>query len=76
MEKLVGISLASNSYWSAGCTAYFENATLPNVATLGLTPAIPAMKKYVDLKSNNGEKVKAVMLEAALISISDQYKRS
>jgi len=40
------------------------------VATLGLTPAMPAMKKYVFLTSKRPEKVKALMLFAALISAS------
>ena len=66
--KLAGISLGSNSYCNATCTAYFAKVTEPRVATLGLTPAIPAIKKYVLVKSKRPEKVKAFMLFAALIS--------
>ena len=68
MVKLDGISRASNSYCNATCTAYFAKVTEPSVATLGLIPAIPAMKKYVVVKSKRPEKVRALMLLAALIS--------
>ena len=66
--KLAGISLASNSYCNATETAYLAKVTDPKVATLGLTPAMPAIKKYVLVKSNRPEKVRAFMLLAALIS--------
>ena len=66
--KLAGISLVSNSYCNATCTAYLAKVTEPRVATLGLTPAIPAIRKYVLVKSKSPEKVKAFMLFAALIS--------
>ena len=66
--KLAGISLGSNSYCNATCTAYLAKVTEPRVATLGLTPAIPAIRKYVLVKSKRPEKVKAFMLFAALIS--------
>ena len=66
--KLAGISLASNSYCKATETAYLANVTDPRVATLGLTPAMPAIMKYVLVKSNSPEKVRAFMVLAALIS--------
>ena len=66
--KLVGISLASNSYCNSTEIAYLAKVTDPKVATLGLTPAMPAIMKYVLVKSNRREKVRALMLLAALIS--------
>lgn len=70
MVKLSGFSLASNSYWRATWMAYLENATSPRVPCLGLTPPIPPMRKYVEVRSKAGERVRAVMVEAALISDS------
>ena len=46
------------------------NVTEPVVATSGLTPAIPATKKYVLVKLNTELKTRALMDEAALISDS------
>ena len=48
--------------------AYRAKATDPRVATLGFMPAIPAMRKYVLVKSKRGEKARAVIEAAALIS--------
>lgn len=43
--KLSGISRASNSYCRATWTAYRAKVTEPKVATSGLMPAIPPIKK-------------------------------
>lgn len=68
MEKFAGISRASNSYWSATWTAYLANVTDPSVASSGLTPPIPAIKKYVCDKSNLVDAMSAMIVTAALIS--------
>ncbi len=66
--KLAGISLASNSYCISTETAYLAKVTEPKVPYLGLIPAMPAIMKYVLVKSNRPEKVRAFMVLAALIS--------
>ena len=43
---------------------------LPAEAHSGLIPAMPAIKKYVCVRLKRGERTKAVMVEAALISAS------
>ena len=40
------------------------------VVTFGLMPAIPAIIKYVVVRSKRGELARAVIVEAALISAS------
>ena len=66
--KFSEISRASNSYCKATCTAYLANVTDASVAILGLMPPMPPTRKYVFRRSKCDDRVRAVMLAAALIS--------
>ena len=46
--------------------------TEPRVATLGLTPAVPAMKKYVDVRSNFPEYTNALIVDASFTDFLDK----
>jgi hypothetical protein len=50
--------------------AYLLKATSARVPYLGLMPAMPPMRKYVDFRLKRGQWTRAVMVEAALISDS------
>lgn len=73
--KLPGIYLASNSYCRATCTAYLAKVTEPSVATSGFTPEMPAMRKYVFVRSNFVEKARADTEEAAFISVAREFSK-
>lgn len=50
--------------------AYLQNATSPSVPYFGLTPAMPAIRKYVEVKSKSGDATREDIVTAALISDS------
>jgi hypothetical protein len=61
VEKFEGISRASNSYCRATCTAYLQKVTSSILAYFGFTPAMPAMRKYVDVRSNLSDQSKKIV---------------
>lgn len=70
VEKFEGISRASNTYCRATCTEYLQKVTSPILAYFGFTPAMPATRKYVDVRSNLPDAIKDDVVTAALISDS------
>ena len=56
------------SHCKPTCTAYLANVTEQIVATSGFTPAMPATIMYVVVRSNMGDRARAEIELAALIS--------